>query len=360
MDTNRKVFRNSSPTPGAELRGVPGWDFDDCSGSLFRFPAQYIKEAEPSRISHRPVECCSTIPSLHLFDADSVIVPDKLIGNFEVEIPSLVRDFLMCFGYQYPGFVPAARALDTPRESLLAHGQYILRLLEESGIANFHTIRGGEKKLQPDIDTNCSVVWGQGFKRDIIAGEADEPLPVRSTVNCYGLYRTFDRAREPKLESTDVPDGKVFAVQLPARLFQGEGVIAISSPESREAHFAVTIVKTAKEALIGSIQALKDILKYLRAYFLILKKGLFQFGKLILLFASSDGMMVRAVSSDSLFQSAVIELATQKEPVLSSVNGVRIGFDTILKRFHPLHDLNLANSTKGVKPYRASPSVSPL
>jgi len=56
MDTNRKVFRNSSPTLGAELRGIFSRGFNYFPSSLRRFEAKYIEELKLGYISHRPVE----------------------------------------------------------------------------------------------------------------------------------------------------------------------------------------------------------------------------------------------------------------------------------------------------------------
>ena len=359
MYTNRKVFRNSGPAPGAELRGIPGWHFDDYSGSFFHFPAQYIEEPEPGCVSHRPVECCSAIPCIHFFDADSIIVPDQLIGYFEVEVSSLVGDFLMGFGYQHPGFSPAVRAFNAPGEPLLSHGQDIPRLFEESGVAYLHTIGGSEKRLKPDIDTNRFIRWGQWFKRHIIAGESDKPLARRTSTYSHCLNISLDRARKPEFESADIPDGEVFAFQLPASLFQGEGVIAIPSLEPGKACFTIAVIKPVKEALVGFVQALNHVLKRLRPHFFIFRKDLLKVWKLLFLVNSRDGVFIALPDCDTLFQSGIVELAAQRKPPLGVIGSLRVGLNAILKGFLPLHDSSIANTEKGSKPYRASPSVSP-
>jgi hypothetical protein len=359
MDTNRKVFRNSSSTTRAELRGIFSWYLDDCSGSLFRFPAQYIEKTKPSSISHRPVECRSTIPSIHFLDADGIVEPDQLIGYLEVEIPSLLIDFIMGSGYQHPGFSPAARAFNPPGESLLSHGKNSPGVGKETGVAYLHTLGGSEKRLQSDIDTYRFACRGQWFKGYTIAGKTSIPLTCRTMADGHRLDVAFNRAGEPEFESADVLDIKVFTIQLPTRPFQGKGIISVSTLEPRETRFGVTVVKPAKEALIGSIQTFNYILKYLRAYFLILREGLLEFRKFLLLVKGRDGLVVMPVGTDTLFQGTVVELSAQRKPAFSFLNSLRAGLNSVLERLFPLHDSIIPNIEKGGKPFRASPSVSP-
>jgi hypothetical protein len=344
---------------GAELRGVPGRNFDDCSGSLLRFPPQYIEETKPGGVSHRPVERRSAIPRIHLLNADGIVEPDQLISYLEVEIPSLVINFLMGFGYQHPGFSPTVRAFYPPRESLLAHNQDGPRPFEKSRVAYLHTIGGSEKRLKPDIDTNCFIRWGLWFKRHIIAGESDKPLTRRGPADSDRLNIPFYRAGEPKFEFTQVPDSEIPAIKFPTRLLEGEGVIAISSLESGKACFTVAVPNPPEKARKGSVQTFQHILKHLRTHFFVFGECLLNFGKLILLVISRDRAVMPLPGSETLLQGGVIEVPAQKKPALSLVDSLRVGLGLVLKRLFPLHVSIIANTRKGCKPYRASPSVSP-
>jgi hypothetical protein len=343
MNTNREVFGNSSPTPGAELRGISGGNFDDCSGSLFRFPAQYIEEPEPGRISHRLVEGSSAIPSIHFLDADGIVELDQLVSYLEMKVPSLVSDFLVGFGNQDAGLFPAMRAFYSSGEPLLAHSQDIFRPPEESGVANLHTVGSSEKRLKSNINTDRSARWEQWFKRHIIARESGKPLASRSTTDSDSLDTALNWVRKSEFESTDITDRQVFAIQLPTCLFQSKRVIAILTFESREARFAIAVIKTAKETLEGSIQTFKNILKYLRANLFVFWEGLLEFRKFLFLVKGRNRVVVSFPGGDSLFKSAVVELATQRKPPLGAVDSLRVGFYSILKRLFPLHNLSIAN-----------------
>jgi len=359
MDTDTKVFRDPGPTLGAELRGVSGRDFDDCSGSLFRFPAQYTEETEPSRISHRPVERCGRIPCIHPLNADGIIVAYKLIGQLKVEIPSLVGDFLMGLGHQHTSFRSAVRAFNPLREPLLPHGKNIPGLLKEAGIAHLHSIRGSQEGLKPNIDTHRSISWGKWFQGHIITGKAGIPFTGGRAADSDCLDYALDGTGQPELEDADIPDGEIFSIQLPASLLQREGVVAILSLKPREACFAVPILNTAKEPLVSSVKTLKDILKHLRAYITVFREGLLEVREFFLLLKGRDGTAVTSVGSDTLLKGTVVEMVAQRKPPLGAVNGLRAGLNSILKRFLSLHTCIIATLKGKDKPYRALPSVSP-
>lgn len=359
MDTSRKVFGNSGPTLGAELRGIIGRHFDDYPGSFFRFPGEYLEEPEPSGVSHRPVEWRCAIPGIHPLDTDSVIVFDKLVGQLEVEVPPLVRNFLVCFGHQQPGLLPSVRAFNSPGEPLLSHGEHISGLLEKARILYLHAIRGSQEGLKSDIYAHrptCRGEWSQGH---VLTGEANVPLAGRSPADGDCLDSTLDWAGKAQLESTYISDSEIPAVEFPAGLLQCEAVVAIPALEPGEARFTIAILYSPEKSLIGFIQTFKHILEHLRAYFSIFWKGYFKSGKLFYLVEGENGMAVMAVGSDTLLQGGIVELAAQRKPTFSFLNRLRVGLNSVLKRLFPLHDTIIANLEKGTKPYRASPSVSP-
>jgi len=338
MDTNRKVFRNSSPTLGAELRGVFGWDFNDCSGSFRRFPAQYIEEPEPSTIPHRLIECSSAIPGVHLLNTDGIIESNQLISKLEMKISSLVSDFLVGFSNQQASFLPLLRPLNSSGKPLLAHCQYILRLLKEAGISYLHTVGCCQERLQANINTDRFVSRCQWFKWNAITGKTSKPFTCRRPADCDSFYGSFNQARKPQLKSADIPDDKVFAIELPTSLFQGKGVIPIPAFKPGKADFTIAISEAIKETLKGSLQTLKYLLEYLRAYILIFGESCFKFRQLFNLTKVGQRTVVASVGNYTLLEGTVVKLTAQRKPILSSVDSLSTGLDPILKSLSSLHN----------------------
>ena len=272
MNTNRKVFRNSSPTSGAELRCVFSGDSDYFSSSLFRFEAKYAEELKPSYISHRPCECFKAIPGVHLFNEDDIILPNQLVRNFEMKVPPLVSHFLVSFSHQYSSLSPSVRAFGPTRQPLLSQHQDILRFLKEARVFYLNAIRTSKERLAADIYSYYLANFRQGLDRDILTREAHIPFAHRCSADGYCLYVTFNRARETKLKSAYISDKKVFAIKPPACLFQSEAIISIPSFKAGKARL-IAILNSAEETLISSVQSFKHFLENLRAYFLVFWKG---------------------------------------------------------------------------------------
>lgn len=283
MDTYRQVFRHPGSTAGAELRGVPGRNLDYCPGSLFRFPAQYLKEPEPGRIPHGPVEAGSAHPRRHILNADGVIVLDELVGHLEVEVPPLIADFLVGFSHQDPGLPAAVGPLDPPGKPLLSHSENISGMLKMAGVAYLQPFRSSQEGLQPDINTYGPVNRRERLEGHILTGEDGMPLACATPADGHSLDAAFNRAGESKLEGADVSDGEKFIRQLPASLLEGEGVVAVPAFEAGEASFSVAILYPPKEASIGPVQAFQDILEDLGAHLFVFRKGLFESGEFSLL-----------------------------------------------------------------------------
>jgi len=361
MDTNRKVFRNPGPTLGAELSGILGGNFDYCSGSFFRFPAQYTEELKPSHISHRPIEAMVVaIPRVHLLNTDSVVFSKELISYLKMEVTPLINGLLVSFGYEDSSFPPSVRAFDPAGEPLLSHSQDILSFLKEAGVFNLLTLVGSEERFTTDIYAYYLASFRQGAVKDILTGESGIPFACRASADGYCFNIPLNWARETELKSAYIPDSEVFTIKLPARLFQSEAVISVSAFEARKAGL-FTILNTAKKASIGFVQTLKNTLKHLRAHLTVFRKGRLKLRELLNLAIAGDRALVRPVDGYTLLKSRVVEMPTKSEPVLGSLKGLRVSLKTILKRFlHlPCTTLNIAYSREGGKPYRASLSVSP-
>ncbi len=357
MDTNRKVFRNSSPTLGAQLRGVFGSDLNYFAPSLFRFEAKYVEELKPCHIPHRPIECPKTIPRGHLLNADDVIISNELVSNFEMEVPSLIGNFFVGFGNEYLSLLPAVRAFYPTGEPLLSYSKHILSLLKEAGIFYLLSFRGGEEGFATNIYANNLTSLRQELIRNIVAREAHIPLTRRTFTNGYCFNISLNRSRHPKFKPANIPDSEVFTFQLPASQLQSKTIIPIPTLESGKARL-ITILNSAKETLVSFVQTLKHSLENLRAYLSVFWKGNLEFRELFNLAIAGDRAFVLFVNSKPLLKSGIVELATEVKPVLGSLKGLRISLKTILEDlFHLTYTVfNLAYSRKEVKAH-SSPAL---
>ena len=351
MDTNTKVFRNSSPTLGAELSGIFGRNFNDYSGSLFRFPTQYIKEPKPCHITQRPIKTVGGVPTIHLLNTDSVIVSDQLISQFEMEIPPLVADLFISFGNKNPCLASPIRPFDSTGEPLLSHGKQVLRLLEEAGIFNLHALRSRQERLTADIDAHNSAIGREWFERNIFAGKTRIPFATRISSNGNCLDIAFNWAGQPELEPAYLIDSEIFPVKFPTCLLEGEAVIPILTLEAGEPSLAVAIFNSAKEVGIRFVQSLQHLLKYLRAYLTIFGKGYFEFRKLLDLVKARYGAFVLAIDGNTLFKGGIVESATKLNPIISFAEYLGICQKAILKGlFHVSRTVfSIANLGGGVK-----------
>lgn len=350
MDTNRKVFRDSSPTSGAKLRSVLGRGCNYFPSSLLRFEVKYIEELKPSHISHRLGETMPSIPGVQLLNEDGIVLSNELVSNFEVKIPPLVFHLFMSLSYQYPSLSPAIGAFDPSGQSLLPYSENILSLVKEARVSYLNTIRGGQKRLKPDIYTYHSASLRQWLFWHILTGEAYIPFACRVSADADCLNITLNRAGETKFEPAYIPDREVFAFQFPSCLLQGEGVISIPAFEARKTRF-ISILYPAKETLIGFIQPLKHFLKDLRTYLSVFWKGCLKLRELLNLAVTRDRTFVLAIDDDALLKGSVVKSATKSEPVLSLLKYLKVRLKAIFEDlFHlPCTIFNIAHSKKGDK-----------
>lgn len=336
MNTNRQVFRNPSPTLGAEPRRVSGRNFNySASDSLFRFPPKNIEEFKPSYISHGSVESTMRIPQVHLLNEDSIIFLNKLVNSFKMKILSLISDFFVGFGNQKTSLLSSVRVFDSAGKSLISHFENILRVFKETGISYSLPFRSGEEKFATNIDPNGFASLRKGFYRDIITRKSSEPFICRTSANGDGFNITFDGSRKTKFENADFPDSKILTIQFPATLFQGEAIISVSAFEAGEAWF-FSILHSAKEPLIGFIQAFNYILEHLRTYLQVFRKVCLELGELLFLAIIGDRTFVLPVDGNALLKGSIVEVATEIKPRFSLLDSSRICLNAVLKRLSHL------------------------
>jgi len=348
MDTNRQIFRDSGSASGAELGRVFGGYSDYCPTSLLRFEGQYVKEPEPRRIIHSFIDGMIAIPSFHIFNTNGAVILDQLVGDLELKIPSLVGYLLTSFSNQDSCLFSAIRAFDSTAKTALFHYQYIVETIKEVGIADFSAIGESEKRLKPDINSHNLIRGGQCFERHFIAGEAGVPFIGWCPANGDGLDGTFNRAGQSQLEPADVPDREIFAIKFPALSFESETVIPIPTLETRKPCL-VTILNPYPKCLIGVIKPFQYLLKDLSIHLFIFRESHFKLRELFNLVITRNRAVVRVVGIFALLKCSIIKLATQNKPTLNFLDSFRVGSDTVLECFSPLHNSSIAKLGMGVK-----------
>jgi hypothetical protein len=296
------------------------------------------------------------IPRVHSLNVNGVVMFEQLISQLEMEVPPLVVDLLVGFSDKYSRLASPVRPFDSATELLLSQSKYILRLLKEAWVFDFHSLRSSKKGLATDINADALAILRQWLFRHVIAGETDIPLASGGFTDGYSLNITFNRAGQPEFEPAHLPDRQVFAVKFPATLLEGETVVSVLAPEAWKPSLPIAVLDPPEKVGIGFVQALKHFLKHLRAYITILRKCYFQFGKLLHLAIAGYRAFIMVVNCDALLKSSVVKSATEVKPVIGFVKYLQIRQKAIFEGlFHfPRTIFNIPYSGKGVKPYRAS------
>jgi len=357
---NGEIFRNNMMAAGAQLRSAFGGFFPDLTTSFFRLEVKYAEEPEPGHISHRPIESSSAIPRVHTFNENGVVVPDQPVGSLKMKVTTLIKYLLMGLGHQDPGLLSTSRAFNPAREPLLPHRKLGLGFLEKSRVANLDVIRSGEERIAAHVNAHRLPSRGQRLICHIIAGEDNKPLVGSAPAHGDSLNIALDRAGEPYLESSYVADSEVLAIEIPAGLLQSEAVIAVPTLESWKAWF-ISVLNSAKERLVGLIKAFNHFLEALRTNSLILRESLFEAGEFLYLVVSGDRLVIVSVGCNPLLKSCVVETSAEVKPGNSVLDGLSVRLNAIFEGLlHlPCSMFNVPYTEKGVKPFRASLSVSP-
>jgi hypothetical protein len=247
------------------------------------------------------------------------------------------------------------------REPLLPHSKPSLGFLEKTGVAYPDIIRGGEKWITAHIDAHRLTGRGQRLIRHIVTGEDDKPFVSRAASDSDSLNITLSRTREVELKCAYIANSEIFTIKLPAALCKGEGIVAVPAFEAGEPSLTIVFFNSAKERLIGFIQALNDILEALRTHALVFRESIFEAGQFLHLGIFGDRLVVMPVGSDALFKGCVVKVPAEVKPNGSVLESLTVRFNAIFEGlFHcPVPSFNVAQRREGVKPYRASLSVSP-
>jgi hypothetical protein len=192
------------PTRATRLRGVPGVDRHDPRTSLFRFVREDVEKGCP------PCIVCG-LREMAPRDALDVegFVDDEAVGICQlarmlvVEVPALVRRFLVQAGDSLTGLAAAPRTFLLSGHGPLRHAELLLRLPVVARRLDGLAIGGNEEALEAEVYTYCRSVSG-GFRgTPEIAGEDHVPLAA-STLHRDGFDSSFDGAVQFDLDVSGI------------------------------------------------------------------------------------------------------------------------------------------------------------
>lgn len=158
----------------------------------------------------------------------------------------MVGNFLVGFSNQKPGLLPTLGTYLLSRESLLPPGKQLIGFIKVPGIAHLHTFRGSEERLEAHINPDFFASLWKRLLRNIVAAEAYKPFACPCPANGDGFNISLNGAGKSDLKGADISDGEVLALDSPARLLQGEGIVSVSTFKPWEAGL-VSILNSAEE-----------------------------------------------------------------------------------------------------------------
>jgi hypothetical protein len=308
---------NNMPAARAGARCISGGNFNNFASSLGCFETKFVKESEPSHISHRPIQTSCAFESAHFLNTDDVIILHEVIRYLEMKVPTLVANLLMRPCDQGTCFFPAVTSPDLPGESLLPRSEQVFCLFKEVGVLNLIAVTVGQETLTPNIYANFPACRKQRFLRHFVTGESDKPLATWSPTDSDCLDFTLNRTRKKEFKSANILDIQVSAFQLPACLFEREGIIGVLPTKAWEARPTVFFSDAPKERFICLVQSLKNILEDLRPNSLEFVGFLFEFQQLSHLLINRDRLLLLMICVDTLFKGDIIEIAAETKPLFT-------------------------------------------
>lgn len=303
MNANRQGRWDFLPAAGTYLTGILRWNFHNLTTSFFRFVRQESEKHSPSRIRYafRKRSAFYHAFDIQVFHIDRLILFDVVVRRLMQKIFPLIENLLMYRGYQNAGLVSSPGTFFLTGETALSPSQKFFRVPEVFRGLHLIAIRINTEGLEANIDADFGNRIRKYSFRDVIAREGHKPFAGRTSADGHRFDFSLDRAGQKQFEPADIFNIKISPFDLPTSLFQGEGIISISSFESGESGLTLTLFHPLKKGLIRFIKALNYILETLRANGLELGKRCFQFRQLSLLIICRNEFLVLPVDTYLLF-----------------------------------------------------------
>lgn len=292
-----QILFDDSAAARAHLTSALGVDSYHLNSSLPGFESKDLQELMPPGIQDRFVQsgllshirsrflngafCRSAhVGDSKVFMADSVVVPDQIVCQLEMEVPALIPNLLVGLRHQELRLQSILRPilLGLGGKLPLARGKYFSFMTKMSRVGNHAPIREGGEFFKAKVDPNLTL-HGTDRNRHVVklAGKACIPVPAGVSADRQGLDLALSRSRQLDLDLTNVCQAKFSIQELVAGLGEGHRPETLTALESWKS-------AARKEALVRFVQSIKHFLKRLCIDQLELSKLSLQVGELLTLF----------------------------------------------------------------------------
>jgi hypothetical protein len=208
--TEELPFRQRHLLPVSALRAVLGRirrvDLHEPSTGTCCLEEQQREEQRPGRIDDglRHAAIVDHPVNFQVFDRDNTESVHEATGALVGEVQAPERNPLVDAGYRLAPLGPFRCSLRHFAETTLGFRQGLLSGAEESRVLNCFARGDCGEGMQPDIDTNCSIVLGQRLRRLDLAREASVPLARTAPLDDAGLGSAYKRTMENNLDGTNL------------------------------------------------------------------------------------------------------------------------------------------------------------
>ena len=259
-------------------------------------------------------------------------------------------------GNHLPLFRSSRSPLLLFRQLPLCFTQHLLVFAKEMGIVNILPGRQSSKMGQ----TNINAHGLGGFRERLVfnfTSKSHKPLASACAPNAAGLNPTFKRSVDDSLHRADLRQDDSIGIDRISTLGIGETIIPASTTKSRIARLLPSLY-SPEESLESEVNPHSHILQYLAMNICKGRALLFQCEEQVNLVIHTERFFAFFPGCFSLLQKVVVEPTALVQSVLQSSDLACRRIESIAKGYL-VHKYVIAQLKKGVKPYRASSSVSP-
>ena len=264
MNTARQIFMNQGPTAGASSGCVPGINQHDTAAGPLCLVRSELHQLKPGSISDGFSQAVVPQHSLavQLLKNDNVKGINQAMTKFMGEILAPVNDALVNMRNSLASVLAFRRPLLLLGQFALCPSQLPLIISKKARIINLLPIGQSSKALQPDINANCFLRFGQ-WLRLYLTGETGIPLACAVPSQGECLNFTPKRAVDNGFDKPYLAYPDQRPIKGEAKLGVGEAIISSLALKSRIARLLPSLYPS-KESFESKVNSLLNILKHLR------------------------------------------------------------------------------------------------
>ena len=238
MFPHRQTLADATPASRAILRSERGGHFHDHATGTLSLARVDSEESSPRRVTDASgkVMILHHASDVEVFKNRLVKLPDKLKARLVKEIEPLAFDLQVLSGERLHRLLPARTAPLAPRHFALCGFQATFSGFQAAWILNHFARRERGEVLQANV--NANVVAGlRDEARMILFDREHGVVAVGFALDCDGLNRPFNLAREMQPDAPDLRQVQLSALKFPSALRVSERIVAAARAEARIARF---------------------------------------------------------------------------------------------------------------------------